>query len=808
MDFYFARNRKQMQLTKKSYLWEEFTRFLSRPKRTSETMAEFMAMSPEEQVEIKDCGGFVAGSLRAGRRRKDDVETRCCVTLDLDNGDQGLCERLELENKYTCCIYSTHKHTPEKPRLRLIYPLKCKVNPKEYEIVARGIAEEIGMHYFDATTFAAERLMFLPSTSKDGVYYFKCFEGKMVDPSTYLKYAEQQNLLEIANKEAAGQELNDEERKKLERTPLEKRLDVEKRKVEDPTQKSGIIGAFCRTYNVIQAIDKFLTGTYERTADPNRYNYIQGEGGPGVVVYDDAKFVYSFHATDKLHLKLLNAYDLVRLVKFGGDERSSRRSMDKFALEDAAVRARYEKEKEQEKQTKGIAQLKLLQVAASDNNIDPASLSWHSKLEYTQSGDVANTLSNQVTIMENDAKLKNVVYNEQTGGLWVNGEVPWPKLEEGFSEADFAGLQHYYSKYYSLECGEKLYRAVQTVAQQRPYNPIKEYFAALPAWDGTERIKTLLIDFLGAEPGAYTEAVMVKTMVAAVARVYEPGIQFDTVLVLNGPQGCGKSTLFKKLGRRWFSDNLTLWDMKDKTAAEKLSRYWILELAELEGINKASLEMVKSFVSRQTDAYRAAYDKEVTERKRRCILVGTTNQENYLRDTTGNRRFWPVNCSGVSVMKTWDMTDELVDQLWAEALVLYKKGYRLQLEGELVNAAVVQQKNAMVHDERSALLQEYLDMYVPQYEWEDMSIYERRKYIENWNSKPLPESEDGLVQRNSICYLEIITEFFKKDAKDDNSIEKKAIKEMMATMTGWSAQPTKRRKVKGLGQQRCFERIG
>ena len=212
--------------------------------------------------------------------------------------------------------------------------------------------------------------------------------------------------------------------------------------------------------------------------------------------------------------------------------------------------------------------------------------------------------------------------------------------------------------------------AVAKVTDDRSYHPIREFIENLPEWDKVPRVDTLLIDYLGADDNEYVRAVTRKTLCAAIKRVLYPGCKFDSMLVLNGPQGVGKSTLIAKLAGEWFSDSLNLGDTKDKTAAEKLQGYWILEIGELAGLKKAEVETLRSFLSRQNDIYRAAFGKRATPHLRQCVFFGTTNAESgYLRDTTGNRRFWPVKTPGTGIKHSWDLTPELICQIWAETLV-------------------------------------------------------------------------------------------------------------------------------------------
>lgn len=190
----------------------------------------------------------------------------------------------------------------------------------------------------------------------------------------------------------------------------------------------------------------------------------------------------------------------------------------------------------------------------------------------------------------------------------------------------------------------------------------------------------ILIDYFGAADSKYTRAVMRKTLAAAVARIYEPGKKFDSVLILNGPQGVGKSTFFSKLAGDWFSDSLTLTDMKDKSGAEKLQGYWILELSELNGMKKADVETVKSFITRQDDKYRASYGVNVESHLRQSIIVGSTNAESgFLRDITGNRRFWPVRIGGDAVKKPWELDGSYAKTYRRERFKCYESG-RVQPE--------------------------------------------------------------------------------------------------------------------------------
>lgn len=190
---------------------------------------------------------------------------------------------------------------------------------------------------------------------------------------------------------------------------------------------------------------------------------------------------------------------------------------------------------------------------------------------------------------------------------------------------------------------------------------------------------------------------------------------------------------------------MTLTDMKDKAGPEKLQGYWILELVELAGMRKTDVEVVKSFISRSDDKYRASYGVNVESHPRQCVIAGSTNAESgFLRDITGNRRFWPVRISGDDKKKAWQMSVYEVEQIWAETLLLYGMGEKLYLEGNDVQLATNEQADAMESDEREGLVRIYLETLLPA-DWSAMSLYERRNFL--GGSEFGGESRVGTVER-------------------------------------------------------------
>lgn len=762
----------------------DFRERISTTRRTSETVEQYRKMSKAQQDSIKDVGGFVLGTLKGGRRKKDTVLTRSGLTLDMDYGTPDIMDEIEMFFDFHCMIYSTHKHTPEKPRLRLIIPLSREVTPDEYGAVARKVAEEIGIELFDDTTYEPSRLMYWPSTSADGEFVFREIEGEVLDPDAVLaKYKDWRNTAEWPVS-------------KRQQTIVQRNI----QKQANPLEKPGIVGAFCRTYSIRDAIDTFLQDTYKHSAMPGRYDYIPADSQAGVVIYED-KFAYSHHATDPACGKLMNAFDVVRLHRFGDldakvdpDSDPSRlpsfKAMQEFAVQDESVKIQLGKEREQ------LAQAEF--NAADDEN-------WQTLLELDKQGKVKDTMANIAAIVSHDENLKSIVYNEFKGCIDVIGPLPWKQVKPGFNDSDVANAKLYFERVYGIWSPTKFKDALlAVVAAERIYHPIKNYFAGL-TWDGVPRLDSLLIDYCGAEDNPYTRAVTRKTLCAAVARVYEPGRKFDSILVLSGPQGIGKSTFFAKLGGAWYSDSLAISDMKDKTAAEKLQGYWILELGELAGIKKVDVETVKSFVTRVDDKYRQAYGMVVESHPRSCIIVGTTNSESgFLRDITGNRRFWPVQVSEHGSHHPWDL--EEIDQVWAEAIQAYKDGESLFLSGEVAQMAYAKQQEAMESDDREGLVQDYLDRLLPE-NWDNMDLYQRRTFLGGGEFEDTPT--EGTVRRERVCIMEIWCECFGKERQNLKKADSYELEGILNKIGGWeryTGNASGKMRISGYGIQRAFIR--
>lgn len=270
---------------------------------------------------------------------------------------------------------------------------------------------------------------------------------------------------------------------------------------------------------------------------------------------------------------------------------------------------------------------------------------------------------------------------------------PWAKLEEfprPWSDTDTVNCQLFVQTLFNekgvLRPGkDTVFDAISLVANHRKLNPLQDYLASLQ-WDGVNRLSNMLSKYFGADDTLYHQMIGEKFMISAIARAIKPGCKVDTVLILEGKQGVNKSSSVAALASEiWFTDELP--DLNSKDSAIQLVGKWIVEVSELSAFNRSDTETIKKFMSRSTDRFRAPYGKVASDHPRQAVFVATTNDDHYLKDTTGNRRFWPVKCGRIDVAAI--RCDR--DQLWAEAREMYRDGAQWWLNDEEAVVAEAEQ---------------------------------------------------------------------------------------------------------------------
>lgn len=780
--------------------WDALAERLTDTTRTRETMAEYAAASPDRRAEIKDIGGFVGGAVEGGRRVRGSVLKRSLLTLDLDNPPAEL--DFHTPTDILGCnavLYSTHSHTEDAPRLRLVAPLSREVSPDEYEALARKVAETIGIDFFDDTTYQCERLMYWPSTPTDGDFI-----------STIITH---QEALDVDKWLGRYHDWRD-----ISQWPVSSRqADIVRhdlRKQQDPHDKPGIVGAFCRTFSIAEAIAEFLPEVYTATDDPNRYTYARGTSALGLVIYED-KFAYSHHATDPVGGKLCNAFDLVRGHRFGHlDEKAkpdtpanklpSYGAMAELAnaTPSVAVRQREEAEEREalmlEDFTADTDRPKKKKTRAAQED------EWLSLLKRNKEGNCHPTYENIDTILLRDPRLRGLFcYDQFHTAVMLTRPFETHDTLDRYTDTDVSNVKSYLERAYGMKNGggEKVRERIEATARVHQFHPVRDYLDSLE-WDGIPRLDTLFIDYNGAEDNELTRCVTRITLTAAVARIYEPGCKFDYVLTLQGQEATGKSTIIRRLGLdKWNKEGLASMGA-DRSAAEQLPGSWLIEVSELAAMRRNEVEEVKAFVSTCVDTYRPAYGRSVESYPRQCIFIATTNETDFLKGTTGNRRFWIVQClRRENPDRTPDNLDrQTVGQIWAEAIAAYRAVERddngaplLKLPRHLEAEMRIRQESfsEFADDERRGMIEDYLDAWVD----EDEMASDFRG-----DTAPL-----GHHRRDRVCIRQILTQLFHMNPESpQGKYERKIIKKLVEGIEGWEERG--RIRIRGFGVVRGYVR--
>ena len=788
VDLATGHSRMSKKWRNRHWQWSELLQRCSETQRTNETAAEYAKMSREEQSNVKDVGGFVGGYLSGGVRKNTNVLYRSVATLDIDYGTLNVWEDFQMAFSFAAMLYSTHKHSEKTPRYRLGFPLSRQVTPAEYEPLCRKIAAEIGIDLFDDTTYELPRLFYWPSTSKDADYVFEYQDGPACNVDQILaQYVDYRDVSAWPVSSREGDVLAHEIKK-----------------AGDPTEKPGLIGAFCRAYSIEDVIERFLSDYYEPTAQPDRYTYKLGSVAGGLVCYE-GKFAYSHHETDPASRQLCNAFDLCRIHLYGAKDEGSRAlditrkpsylAMTEFASQDRNVKLILSRDKQQ---------------AAADDFADvelPEDYNdeWKGDLEYSKSGKLQCTIGNIILILENDPALRGHIVHDLFAGFdGVVGGLPWNKKATQWTDSDDANLRVWLETNYGLTGKEKIADALTAVLTRHSYHPIRDYLNGL-TWDGTPRLERLIIDYIGAEDTELNRVMTRKHFTAAVTRVFKPGCKYDYCLVMTGPEGAGKSTLLNKMGGQWFNDSITTTEGKE--GMDQLRRAWIIEMGELASIKRGDVEGIKAYLSKRVDIYRAAYARRTAEHPRQCIFCGTTNEALFLKGDNGNRRFWVIAVDPtLRKYSAWqDAIDRDRDQLWAEAMHYYQQGEKLYLDDRL--EAQAKQRQAEYNDDHddplADMLLNFLDTKLPA-DWETYDLNRRRA----WWRDPDPLNADGTETRTRVSAVEFICERMGRDMADKEfKYLARKVSNLIKALPNWEKVSTTKHCQNLYGIQRGYRRI-
>lgn len=766
------------------YTWEDFLERLNRDIRSTETMRDFDRLDRTARANLKDVGGYMAGELSGARRLKSAVLSRSMITLDVDYADSLF--PLEFDTRFpgvAAVIYNTRSDREKSRRFRVVVPFSEEVqDAAQYEAAARKMAELLGIDLFDPTTFQAERMMYWQSLSSDQPKVFEVFEGEPISAEYLLSlYGNNEEWRDIRNWAFKS----DQEK--------ETRAIVSKAMAQNPREKAGLVGAFCRAYSVPEAIEKYLSDVYAIAPGNDRYTYKAGHSVGGMIVFDDL-FCFSYHSTDPIaDGHAYNAYDLVRVHKFGhlGKEDSTK-EMNKLVCADKEC---------------------VKDMVTPDANLD----------DFDDYGDaVKSDITEEVTdlVWDLDGKgNKQVTVNNFVNAFksdpLLNGLLAYDMLKETIvftrpsftakgskkgdlvNDTDISIIKGRIERMHGIYNDAKLNDAIEQVSSDNAFHPIKMYLESL-TWDGVPRIDTFLVEYMGAEDNAYTREAFRKMLLAAVTRIYEPGRKFDTALVFYSEQGVGKSTLIQRLSKGWFNDSLT--NLSGKESYEAIQFAWLVELAELSALRKSDVEAVKNFISKREDTYRGAYARRVKTHKRQCVFFGSTNDDEFLKDATGNRRFFPVAVK--RTRKTHIIFepkfDAIVDQLWAEAMEGYMLGEGLTLSDEAETIAGGTREEFTERTPIQGLIEEYLDRLFPA-DYEDRFLAQRLDFLNG------DLGEEGTEAKNSFSLIELWTEALGRRKDEYTVVKARELSNAVKALKGWKRDKQARQKI--YGPQVIYRRV-
>lgn len=730
--------------------------------------------------DTKECGNYVMGTLRPTTRThnaddgpctrlhrgKDAVVTRSALTLDLDDPDPVLPEVLGLTISHAAILHTTFQSTPDNPRYRLIIPLDREVAPDEYVAAATHVMNLLGTDNFDPSSAEPERYMFKPAAARPANFRWWEYSGPP----------------------AAADDLLINWDPDLSTAPLPSASRFKR----DPFEIEGVVGAFNRAYADLQVLITEYDLPYS-PAGAGRWHLVGSRAVAGMGTVADG-IIYSHHANDPAYGQACTAFDLVRLHRFGElDEQvkpqtpinrlPSYVAMLDLATVDSRVTA----------ELVGAEFAEEMDSTAQTND-------WRLQLgpHLNRQGRLKDTAPAWRIILENDSVFKSLQFNEMTLRTEFLQAPPWRSLDSGgngLSATDLLSLQAYLEEtYHTQPTSRRVDWMVGECRHQRYVNPVRDWLGKLE-WDKKPRLETCLP---GTEDTPYNRMVARKSLVAAVARMMRPGIKWDHTLILHGKEGIGKTYWIERMSKGWTAP---LGAIHQKDTLINLQRCWIATSDEGQTMRKADAEVLKEFLTRSKDTFRMPYEVEATEHPRKCVIWGTTNDEVFLRQQEGNRRFLIVRCE--EKVDFTALTDEYIDQVWAEAKELYDSGEALLWLDEEESGMAAEARESFVEEGSTALqgmLSEYLNTPVPA-NYGEMTVEQRLDWIENMRRGFAPI---GDMIQNDVCAIQLFVEALGKRRGDHTRLDLLEIGKALRGLR-WIPVPSRHR-IGPYGPQMIFSR--
>lgn len=715
---------------------------------------ELIAKLQTEPAGHKECGGYVLGRLLGERRSKTTIQTRDAVSLDADShaDPQLIADNLDVLG-IEAFIHTTFNSAPDDLRLRIIIPLSRSVAPDEYHAIAGTLINLLGADQFDPTSVQPERFMYWPAAQNPEWFQSRRVEGEPADADDLLKDWD---------------------------PDLTKRAEPRVRK-KNPEELGGVVGAFNRAFSIEEAIEAFDL-PYEPVGQ-GRWHLVGARAIAGLNTVAPG-LVFSHHVTDPAHGKTCSAFDLVRLHRYG--------HLDEDSPVDTPIQklpSHVAMEEEFRSHPKIMGDF----LGEDFSDLEDAE-AWKLDLEMDRAGRLKPLVKNWDLLRDHDPAFKVVFYNEMTLSLEISADLPWRPLEEGregFTEVDTMELAAYLERTYRMQnvSRTRVEEVVAMAAHRRRRNPVAEWLQTL-VWDGTPRMETCLP---GVEVNEHTRLVARKCLVAAVARMLQPGVKWDHSLILHGSEGLGKTHWIERMA---LGHSDSLGRIGDKDTLLAMQRAWIMISDEGHSLSRADDNAQKEFLTRTADVFRAPYTRYAVAHPRHCVIWGSTNDQVFLRRIEGNRRFLIVRCNEKVDFDA--LTDEYVEQVWAEAVAAYRAGEKLFLDDEESIVAKTHREEFLEEDVLYGIISEYVDRPVPM-SWAEMSPEERAM----WLGDPLNRGE---VLQDQVCSMQIWCEALGRRRGDHRRGDILDITKALHALPGWRAL-SGRRRIPGYGPNLVFERM-
>ena len=745
----------------------ELPTWFQEPYVTKEKFHKYKAMGHKQQNRLKGAKGwFIRCPIKGGIRNRASVMPSQLITFDMDELTPEFVEKLQagaILPDYALIAHSTRSHTPESPRLRVMLFNEKPIPADEYNRVSRiiGLLLDPKREHIDKVSFRPAQMMYFPTVSSDMEKHYIYYQqgGQKVDWEAEVSAWEEETGYDSQNITL------------LPLWPGEENLRETAEKAEDPLEKKGPVGDFCRAWSITELVEGkededgdmvpgplaeiYQIDDWEQGAAA-RMTYLQGHSVNGAQVYED-KFVFSHHGSDPSGDQLCNAYDLVRIHLFGEKDdnvdddtpmadRPSVKAMKGWLSEDpfykaAQVESRYglhsewlddedaEDEDDDDDDDDGsdliwgpddddddVSADDLLGVKYSDLKRSSQAVierrrrfakkpkkGWLRDLNLNDDGTIKATGANCMAIITNDKRVfRRIAFNElrqevvllddlvsqhpSLVSMSCKDKVYGDRWQDRFTDWVDVTIQLEAGKKgggYDMSFSQKaVLQGISMASQQNAFHPVKDYLdliADTPT--DVDALETLLIRHGGAPDNQYVRDATRLFLIAAVMRVEEPGSKFDFAPILEGKQGTGKSTLIRRLFGDEFFGELNTDVSNPQRVAENMLGKWVLELPELSSLHKSETNDMKAFITKQSDDVRMAYAKSVADLPRQCVFCGTTNDSDYLRDPTGNRRYWPIALDGRFIDALAIVAER--DMIWATAQMLYREMREKQPHGDL-----------------------------------------------------------------------------------------------------------------------------